>query len=503
MGRVGGPSGPFGAGFSPRGRLLASGQASRLGPFGSGFSLRACEQGVYLTEPLLRAVGGYATDLRAQQIGQGRESDRHGNDQADAVRQDQREEGSAVRVEQEDDRAHAARRPRQRSASRMPPSQQRERTAAVAPRRPARSCTRWPSGATCLAGRRWAATSSPRSWACADRGLAAGGWRRSGSGHSAGPGNCAGPVAGRHGASLPEHGQAGRRGARAARGARVGSVAKDTRAARAVLGPSATSARTPSRPARGRAGAARRASAGSSCSGTGPGGCHYDLRFEIDGVLVSWAVPNGPTLDPAVKRLAVHVEDHPIEYIDFEGVIPAGEYGGGDVIVWDLGTWEPHATDDPAAAVAAGELHVDVTGHKLRGRLILVRSGGRGAVAAGAARDRRTGGGESEQWLLLHKDDDDGGRAAGTLRTTRGRCSAGGPTTRCEADPDRLWRSDLPPGQASIALRPPTVPGPDAGRARRARRARRQRQLGGVRPHAAADQPGQGAVPRPAGRAAA
>ncbi|HEX9035030.1 MAG TPA: DNA polymerase ligase N-terminal domain-containing protein, partial [Streptosporangiaceae bacterium] len=104
---------------------------------------------------------------------------------------------------------------------------------------------------------------------------------------------------------------------------------------------------------------------------------HYDLRFEIDGVLVSWAVPNGPTMDPAVRRLAVHVEDHPVEYLDFEGVIPAGEYGGGDVIVWDLGTWEPHDTDDPAAAVAAGELHVDVAGSKLSGRLVLVRSGAR------------------------------------------------------------------------------------------------------------------------------
>src|SRR5580700_4269206 len=121
---------------------------------------------------------------------------------------------------------------------------------------------------------------------------------------------------------------------------------------------------------------------------------HYDLRFEIDGVLASWAVPKGPTLDPDVKRMAVHVEDHPIEYLDFEGVIPAGEYGGGDVIVWDLGTWEPNETDDPAAAVAAGELHVDVTGVKLRGQLILVRTGA-------------AGGKGQEQWLLLHKHDDD------------------------------------------------------------------------------------------------
>ncbi|MBX6750907.1 MAG: ATP-dependent DNA ligase, partial [Micromonosporaceae bacterium] len=107
---------------------------------------------------------------------------------------------------------------------------------------------------------------------------------------------------------------------------------------------------------------------------------HYDFRLEINGVLVSWAVPKGPTLDPKARRIAIPTEDHPLEYYDFEGVIPAGEYGGGDVIVWDNGTWEPADGQDPARALAEGELHFDVTGHKLRGRFVLVRTdgGGRG-----------------------------------------------------------------------------------------------------------------------------
>jgi len=172
---------------------------------------------------------------------------------------------------------------------------------------------------------------------------------------------------------------------------------------------------------------------------------HYDVRFEMDGVLASWAVPNGPTLDPAAKRLAVHVEDHPIEYIDFEGVIPAGEYGGGDVIVWDAGTWEPHETDDPVAAVAAGELHADVFGQKLRGRLILVQRG----------RNRE----DSDQWLLMHKNDEyavsgwDAENFPDSVLTGR-------TNDQVKADPDRIWRSDLPPAEASIELRPRPVPGP-------------------------------------------
>src|SRR5437868_2295272 len=96
---------------------------------------------------------------------------------------------------------------------------------------------------------------------------------------------------------------------------------------------------------------------------------HYDFRLEIEGVLASWAVPKGPTLDPAVRRMAVHVEDHPIEYFDFEGVIPHGQYGAGDVIVWDWGTWTPEAeTPDPAAAIANGELKFVLDGQKVKGR---------------------------------------------------------------------------------------------------------------------------------------
>jgi bifunctional non-homologous end joining protein LigD len=171
---------------------------------------------------------------------------------------------------------------------------------------------------------------------------------------------------------------------------------------------------------------------------------HYDLRFEIDGVLVSWAVPNGPTLDPAVKRLAVHVEDHPLEYMKFEGVIPAGEYGAGDVIVWDLGTWEPHETDDPAAAVAAGELHVDVTGSKLKGRMILVRSG----------RDEK-------QWLLFHKDDEYAVSSWDPEDHPRSVLS-GRTNDQVKADPDRIWRSELPPAEASVELHPAPSGGPSA-----------------------------------------
>ena len=92
---------------------------------------------------------------------------------------------------------------------------------------------------------------------------------------------------------------------------------------------------------------------------------HYDLRLELDGVMKSWAVTRGPSLDPGEKRLAVHVEDHPIDYNSFEGTIPQGEYGGGTVMIWDRGTWEP--VGDPHKGYAKGHLEFALHGDKLTG----------------------------------------------------------------------------------------------------------------------------------------
>ncbi len=172
---------------------------------------------------------------------------------------------------------------------------------------------------------------------------------------------------------------------------------------------------------------------------------HYDLRFEIDGVLVSWAVPRGPTLDPKARRMAVHVEDHPVEYADFEGVIPSGEYGGGDVIVWDRGTWEPHGTDDPAAAVAAGELHAEMHGEKLHGRLVLVRRDKSGAQS-----------GDKEEWLLLHKRDDHA--VEGWNPEDHPKSVISGRTNdEVAAAPDLLWHSDRPAAEAAERVAWPEV----------------------------------------------
>ena len=100
---------------------------------------------------------------------------------------------------------------------------------------------------------------------------------------------------------------------------------------------------------------------------------HYDLRLEIGDALASWAVTRGPSLVPGDKRLAVHVEDHPLDYADFEGEIPKGQYGGGEVIVWDRGRWEPEG--DPVRGLKKGRLDFTLEGAKLKGRWHLVRMG--------------------------------------------------------------------------------------------------------------------------------
>src|SRR5579872_3887491 len=100
---------------------------------------------------------------------------------------------------------------------------------------------------------------------------------------------------------------------------------------------------------------------------------HYDFRLEADGVMASWAVPKGPTLAPLDRRLAMHVEDHPLDYRDFEGNIPEGQYGAGSVIVWDKGTYALAEGEDPAAEIANGKIKFVLHGKKLRGEFTLVR----------------------------------------------------------------------------------------------------------------------------------
>ena len=146
-----------------------------------------------------------------------------------------------------------------------------------------------------------------------------------------------------------------------------------------------------------------------------PGGCgrfvvhrhragrlHYDLRLEIDGVLASWALPKGPSRDPVERRFAARTEDHPIEYLDFEGIIPRGEYGAGDSICWDWGTFEPELTWDPGEALHAGELKLRLRGEKLAGRFTLVRTSEHGDGQAGRRRVEASAT-EGSSWLLIAK----------------------------------------------------------------------------------------------------
>ena len=122
---------------------------------------------------------------------------------------------------------------------------------------------------------------------------------------------------------------------------------------------------------------------------------HYDFRLEIGGVLASWAVPKGPSLNPADKRLAIRTEDHPIEYADFEGNIPEGEYGAGTVMVWDRGTYELDTDGSAAKRLTEGELKFVLHGQRLKGGFVLIRSN-----------SKSPGSRRRENWLLIKRKDE-------------------------------------------------------------------------------------------------
>ncbi|TIL90248.1 MAG: DNA ligase D [Mesorhizobium sp.] len=183
---------------------------------------------------------------------------------------------------------------------------------------------------------------------------------------------------------------------------------------------------------------------------------HYDFRLEMDGVLKSWAVTKGPSLIPGEKRLAVHVEDHPLEYGNFEGTIPKGEYGGGTVLLWDRGTWTP--IGDAHRGYAKGHLDFELHGEKLGGRWHLVRM-------AGKPREKR------ENWLLIKGDDD---------------------AARTERDPDIL---DERPESVATGRKIDDVAGEEPGWSSKTGRIRRRR--GSTRPAPAEEAPATVSVPEP------
>lgn len=166
---------------------------------------------------------------------------------------------------------------------------------------------------------------------------------------------------------------------------------------------------------------------------------HYDFRLELDGVLLSWSVPKGPSLDPGTRRLAVRTEDHPLEYAGFEGIIPEGEYGGGTVVVWDRGTWHPES--DPHEALRRGRLTFELFGEKLRGRWHLVRTRG-----DAAGRDR-------ESWLLFKGRDDAARDAADVVEERPESVLSGRTLEEVGAARDRVWHSNRASGKARAGAR--------------------------------------------------
>jgi bifunctional non-homologous end joining protein LigD len=181
---------------------------------------------------------------------------------------------------------------------------------------------------------------------------------------------------------------------------------------------------------------------------------HYDFRLEIDGVLKSWAVPKGPSLDPSVRHLAAHVEDHPVDYGSFEGNIPAGNYGAGSVMLWDHGTFELLGDVSGADQIARGDLKFHLDGEKLKGDFALVHMKGRG---------------KGNEWLIIKKRDEFAvpgydveehaysalsGRTqeeiARNLPARKEKQKSAGKT-------DRVWKSDRPAAKKTTAAKKPAA----------------------------------------------
>lgn len=207
---------------------------------------------------------------------------------------------------------------------------------------------------------------------------------------------------------------------------------------------------------------------------------HYDFRLQIGGVLKSWAVPKGPSLDPDVKRLAMHVEDHPVEYGSFEGTIPKGQYGGGTVMLWDQGSWE--LDEDPEQAYRQGKLHFTLHGEKLRGEWVLVkRSGGSGTHHDGS----RYGRGGKEPWFLFKIRDGEAreGDEDGVLEREPSSASSGRTLEEIAAG-KRVWHSNRKNGKqrASDSQTPARAASQSAKPADPASRKRLLKELTGAKP---------------------
>jgi bifunctional non-homologous end joining protein LigD len=163
---------------------------------------------------------------------------------------------------------------------------------------------------------------------------------------------------------------------------------------------------------------------------------HYDFRLELDGVLLSWSVPKGPSLAPAERRLAVRTEDHPLDYANFEGVIPKGQYGGGTVVVWDRGSWEPDG--DAREGLTKGKLTFNLHGEKLHGRWHLVRTRGEG---------------KAETWLLFKGRDEAANDQVDIVATKPASVLSGRTVEEIAAAPDRVWQSNRPPEPSVLEKR--------------------------------------------------